>query len=117
MRKETIKKYFKQFEAWVNNKNVLVGSPASMDDASKGVLTWRKVTCIEDFRALDTKYVLDDFAVELRKAIAAGKEIHFWKIKEAHETDSSKDTYHWVKLNRVHLNYAFEKDLSLYKIV
>lgn len=75
MRKETIIKYEKEFMAWVKGEEVLVGAPSSMEDASKGILSWRQVKDFADWNALDTKYVLNDSYSIYRKALVEGKTI------------------------------------------
>lgn len=75
MRYKTIISYEKEFMAWCKGEPILVGAPKSMEDASIGKLSWRKVNSFNDWVALDTKYVINDEYVEFRKALAEGKEV------------------------------------------
>lgn len=73
MRKQTIINYEKEFIAWCKGEPVLVGYTESKEDASKGILTWEQVESFDDWRAIDTKYVLDNEYSEFSKALAEGK--------------------------------------------
>ena len=71
MRKETIIKYEKEFIAWCKGESVLLGAPAaSMHDRN---LIWREVKDLDDWKPLDTVYVLNDSYSIYRKAMAEGK--------------------------------------------
>lgn len=111
MNKNVIAKNLEQFNSWVKEENdVLVG------EQKENRIEWSEVSSMEDWNSETGIYIKNDFAVSLRKAVAEGKQIYFWKIKEQHPTNESKDVYDWRKLNNVHLNYAFEKDISLYMV-
>ena len=73
MRKETIIKYEKEFLAWCKDESVLLGAPTSMHDKT---LIWREVRDFNDWKPLDTVYVLNDSYSDYRKALAEGKIIH-----------------------------------------
>ena len=71
MKKETIIKYEKEFIAWCKGESVLLGAPAaSMHDRN---LIWREVKDLDDWKPLDTVYVLNDSYSIYRKAMAEGK--------------------------------------------
>ena len=71
MKKETIIKYEKEFTAWCKGESVLLGAPAaSMHDRN---LIWREVKDLDDWKPLDTVYVLNDSYSIYRKAMAEGK--------------------------------------------
>ena len=72
MRKETIIKYEKEFLAWCKGESVLLGAPVSMQDRT---LIWREVRDFNDWKPLDTVYVLNDSYSIYRKALAEGKTI------------------------------------------
>lgn len=114
MRKETIRANLKQFNDWICEEDILVGFPSYMQDDSIGKLSWKKVNDFSDWNALDTKFIINDFAVELRKAIAENKTILFWKLVE--QGLNCTDIYKWVELHNIDVNYCFEYDLNLYKI-
>lgn len=72
MNKETIVKYEKEFLAWCKGESVLLGAPTSMHDRT---LIWREVRDFNDWKPLDTVYVLNDYYSIYRKALAEGKTI------------------------------------------
>ena len=72
MRKETIIKYEKEFIAWCKGESVLLGAPTSMHDRN---LIWREVKDLDDWKPLDTVYVLNDSYSIYRKAGAEGKQL------------------------------------------
>ena len=78
MRKETIIKYEKEFIAWCKGESVLLGAPTSMHD---GTLIWREVRDFDDWKPLDTVYVLNDSYSIYRKAIAKGKAVEYLDFK------------------------------------
>ena len=75
MRKETIIKYEKEFIAWCKGESVLLGAPTSMHDRN---LIWREVKDFDDWKPLDTVYVLNDSYSIYRKALAEGKTIQMY---------------------------------------
>ena len=78
MRKETIIKYEKEFIAWCKGESVLLGTPTSMHDRN---LIWREVKDLDDWKPLDTVYVLNDSYSIYRKALAEGKIIEYLDFK------------------------------------
>ena len=72
MRKETILNYEKEFLAWCKGESILLGAPASMHEKP---LVWREVRDFNDWKPLDTVYVLNDSYSTYRKALAEGKSI------------------------------------------
>lgn len=74
MRKETIIKYEKEFIAWCKGESVLLGAPTSMHDRT---LIWREVRDFNDWKHLDTVYVLNDSYSIYRKALAEGKTLQY----------------------------------------
>ncbi len=78
MRKETIIKYEKEFIAWCKGESVLLGAPTSMHDRN---LIWREVKDLDDWKPLDTVYVLNDSYSIYRKAIAKGKAVEYLDFK------------------------------------
>ncbi len=74
MRKETIIKYEKEFIAWCKGESVLLGAPTSMHDRN---LIWREVKDLDDWKPLDTVYVLNDSYSIYRKALAEGKTLQY----------------------------------------
>ena len=72
MRKETIIKYEKEFLAWCKGESVLLGVTDPMHDRT---LIWREVRDFNDWKPLDTVYVLNDSYSIYRKALAEGKSI------------------------------------------
>lgn len=74
MRKETIIKYEKEFIAWCKEESVLLGAPTSMHDRN---LIWREVKDFNDWKPLDTVYVLNDSYSIYRKALAEGKTLQY----------------------------------------
>ena len=74
MRKETIIKYEKEFIAWCKGESVLLGAPTSMHDRN---LIWREVKDFDDWKPLDTVYVLNDSYSIYRKALAEGKIVQY----------------------------------------
>lgn len=113
MNKNTIKKYKKAFDSWLEKDEVLCRY--KRDDFHEDI-GWMRLNENVNFFSDNCIFILNDFAVELRKAIAEHKTIQFWKIKEQHQTYKSKDTYEWIELRNIDVNYAFEKDLKLYRI-
>ena len=89
MRKETIIKYEKEFLAWCKGESVLLGAPTSMHDRT---LIWREVRDFNDWKPLDTVYVLNDSYSIYRKAMAEGK------IVEAAIGYSTLDGYIWESI-------------------
>lgn len=79
MRKETIIKYEKEFLAWCKGESVLLGAPASMQDRT---LIWREVRDFNDWKHLDTVYVLNDSYSIYRKALAEGKTVQYNPITQ-----------------------------------
>lgn len=91
MRKETIIKYEKEFLAWCKGDSVLLGAPTSMHDRT---LIWREVRDFNDWKPLDTVYVLNDSYYIYRKALAEGKII---QLNEAEKfSDQNRG---WVDLS------------------
>ena len=78
MRKETIIKYEKEFIAWCKGESVLLGAPTSMHDRN---LIWREVKDLDDWKPLDTVYVLNDSYSIYRKAIAKNKAVEYLDFK------------------------------------
>ena len=78
MRKETIIKYEKEFIAWCKGESVLLGAPTSMHDRN---LIWREVKDLDDWKPLDTVYVLNDSYSIYRKAMAEGKAVEYLDFK------------------------------------
>ena len=74
MRKETILNYEKEFLAWCKGKSILLGAPASMHEKP---LVWREVRDFNDWKPLDTVYVLNDSYSTYRKALAEGKTVQY----------------------------------------
>ena len=89
MRKETIIKYEKEFLAWCKGESVLLGAPTSMRDRT---LIWREVRDFNDWKPLDTVYVLNDSYSIYRTAMAEGK------IVEAAIGYSTLDGYIWESI-------------------
>ena len=79
MRKETIIKYEKEFIAWCKGESVLLGAPTSMHDRN---LIWREVKDLDDWKPLDTVYVLNDSYSIYRKAMAEGKIIEYLDVRK-----------------------------------
>ena len=74
MRKETILNYEKEFLAWCKGESILLGAPASMHEKP---LVWREVRDFNDWKPLDTVYVLNDSYSTYRKALAEGKTVQY----------------------------------------
>ena len=74
MRKETILNYEKEFLAWCKGESILLGAPASMHEKT---LVWREVRDFNDWKPLDTVYVLNDSYSTYRKALAEGKIVQY----------------------------------------
>ena len=74
MRKETILNYEKEFLAWCKGESILLGAPASMHEKP---LVWREVRDLNDWKPLDTVYVLNDSYSTYRKALAEGKTLQY----------------------------------------
>lgn len=72
MRKETIIKYEKEFIAWCKGESVLLGATEHTHDRT---LIWREVRDFNDWKPLDTVYVLNDSYSIYRKAGAEGKQL------------------------------------------
>ena len=79
MRKETIIKYEKEFIAWCKGESVLLGAPTSMHDRT---LIWREVRDFNDWKPLDTVYVLNDSYSIYRKAMAEGKIVEYLNYRK-----------------------------------
>ena len=109
MRKETIIKYEKEFLAWCKDESVLLGAPASMHDKT---LIWREVRDFNDWKPLDTVYVLNDSYSDYRKALAEGKSIEFYELVDEDEFDSTKDVYKWLEWRSATPSSAFTKTLN-----
>lgn len=75
MRKETIIKYEKEFIAWCKGESVLLGETDPTHDRT---LIWREVRDFNDWKPLDTVYVLNDSYSIYRKALAEGKPIQMY---------------------------------------
>ena len=75
MRKETIIKYEKEFIAWCKGESVLLGATDHTHDRT---LIWREVRDFNDWKPLDTVYVLNDSYSIYRKALAEGKTIQMY---------------------------------------
>lgn len=104
MNKQTIVKYEKEFIAWCKGDPVLIGFPASMEDAGKGKLSWRQVISFDDWKALDTKYVLDNEYSTFAKALAEGKTIQGLYINPTIQLTE------WIDTNTIDmLNYKPEQ--------
>lgn len=110
MRKETILKYEKEFIAWCKGELVLMGSPTSMEDAAKSILTWKQVTSFDDWGALDTKYVLDDSYCIYRKALTEGKTV---EVFFPAQYNNGKDE--WVDCKNIS-HFHFSGKVSDYRI-
>ena len=74
MNKETILNYEKEFLAWCKGESILLGAPASMHEKP---LVWREVRDFNDWKPLDTVYVLNDSYSTYRKALAEGKTVQY----------------------------------------
>ena len=109
MRKETIIKYEKEFLAWCKGESILLGAPASMHDKT---LIWREVRDFNDWKPLDTVYVLNDSYSDYRKALAEGKSIEFYELVDEDEFDSTKDVYKWLEWRSATPSSAFTKTLN-----
>lgn len=101
MRKETITKYEKEFLAWCKEESVLLGAPDSIHDRT---LIWREVKDFNDWKPLDTVYVLNDSYSDYRKALAEGKpvqvNVNYWAFPETdtkNYQDLSIDFTNWNK--------------------
>ena len=109
MRKETILNYEKEFLAWCKGESILLGAPASMHDKT---LIWREVRDFNDWKPLDTVYVLNDSYSDYRKALAEGKSIEFYELVDEDEFDSTKDVYKWLEWRSATPSSAFTKTLN-----
>ena len=89
MNKETILKYEKEFLAWCKGESILLGAPASMHEKP---LVWREVRDFNDWKPLDTVYVLNDSYSTYRKALAEGK------IVEVATDYNDVDGYIWKSM-------------------
>ena len=106
MRKETILNYEKEFLAWCKGESILLGAPASMHEKP---LVWREVRDFNDWKPLDTVYVLNDSYSTYRKALAEGKTIQH----------ISHTTEEWVDFNKGFeptLSYTFLATPEYYRI-
>ncbi len=92
MRKETILNYEKEFLAWCKGESILLGAPDSMHEK---LLVWREVRDFNDWKPLDTVYVLNDSYSTYRKALAEGKTVQYnfgnYGINRKDFPDSWKD--------------------------
>ena len=89
MNKETILNYEKEFLAWCKGESILLGAPASMHEKP---LVWREVRDFNDWKPLDTVYVLNDSYSTYRKALAEGK------IVEVATDYNDVDGYIWKSM-------------------
>ena len=109
MRKAIIIKYEKEFLAWCKGDSVLLGAPTSMHDKT---LIWREVRDFNDWKPLDTVYVLNDSYSDYRKALAEGKSIEFYELVDEDEFDSTKDVYKWLEWRSATPSSSFTKTLK-----
>ena len=91
MRKETIIKYKKEFIAWCKGESVLLGAPISMHDRN---LIWREVKDFDDWKPLDTVYVLNDSYSIYRKAMAEGQIVQEQDYFNKQWLDMKTDDFH-----------------------
>ena len=96
MRKETIIKYEKEFISWCKGESVLLGAPTSMHDRN---LIWREVKDLDDWKPLDTVYVLNDSYSIYRKALAEGK------VVEVATDYNDVDGYIWKSMEDKEFHY------------
>ena len=96
MRKETILNYEKEFLAWCKGESILLGAPASMHEKP---LVWREVRDFNDWKPLDTVYVLNDSYSTYRKALAEGK------IVEVATDYNDADGYIWKSMEDKEFHY------------
>ena len=91
MRKETILNYEKEFLAWCKGESILLGAPASMHEKP---LVWREVRDFNDWKPLDTVYVLNDSYSTYRKALAEGKVVQNQDYYSKQWIDMKNDNFH-----------------------
>lgn len=119
MDKNTIKKYKKEFDAWLNDQDVFYRY--KKEDFHKDI-GWSKLTESANFFSSNCIYILNDEFVDFRKAIADGKIIEVYTLVKQHKTNPFLDEFKWKKLvNFKSLNielssYPFDKNVK-YRIV
>jgi len=113
MKKNTIKKFKRAFDAWLNDEEILC---RYINEECHKDIGWMPLSENANFFSDKCIYIINDKHVEIRKAIAEGKVIKFYKIKEEVDDDPANDIYEWVELYNIDCNHIFVDDLSLYKI-
>ena len=113
MDKLTVKNNKREFDFWLEDGEVLYRYINSEHHAETG---WQKMPDGVNFFSPKCHYVINDDAVEFRKAIVDGKKIEFFDIKEEHPTDKSKDVYDWKVLNICKKDFYFNDDLTQYRV-
>lgn len=109
MRKETIIKYEKEFIAWCKGESVLLGETDPTHDRT---LIWREVRDFNDWKPLDTVYVLNDSYSIYKKALAEGKVIQYYECVYQDERYANLDKYDWLDWKSATPSSSFTKSLN-----
>ena len=112
MRKETIIKYEKEFIAWCKGESVLLGAPTSMHDRN---LIWREVKDFDDWKPLDTVYVLNDSYSIYRKAMAEGQIVQEQDYFNKQWLDMKTDDFHGASDTRYEAVYRIKPEGPKFK--
>ena len=112
MRKETIIKYEKEFIAWCKGESVLLGAPTSMHDRN---LIWREVKDLDDWKPLDTVYVLNDSYSIYRKAMAEGQIVQEQDYFNKQWLDMKTDDFHGASDTRYEGVYRIKPEGPKFK--
>ena len=112
MRKETIIKYEKEFLAWCKGVSVLLGAPASMHEKP---LVWREVRDFNDWKPLDTVYVLNDSYSIYRKAMLEGKIVQKQDYFNKQWLDMKTDDFHGASDTRYEGVYRIKPEQHKFK--
>ena len=112
MRKETIIKYEKEFIAWCKGESVLLGAPTSMHDRN---LIWREVKDFDDWKPLDTVYVLNDSYSIYRKAMAEGQIVQEQDYFNKQWLDMKTDDFHGASDTRYEAVYRIKPEGHKFK--
>ena len=113
MRKETIIKYEKEFISWCKGESVLLGAPTSMHDRN---LIWIEVKDFNDWKPLDTVYVLNDSYSIYRKAMAEGQIVQKQDYFNKQWLDMKTDDFHGASDTRYEGVYRIKPERHKFKV-
>lgn len=115
MDKNTIKENKREFDFWLEDGEVLY---RYKNEEHHSDLGWMKMSDGVNFFSSNCIYIMNDSAVEFRKAIVDGKKIEFRTLVEQDEKSNvDNDVYEWKVLNICNKkDFAFNENLSDYRI-